>query len=117
MDATSRVESQPMQATRSNPGFKSGPRASTAPPASLLSGIGLVFWMCAAVVALVVVAVIMILQDLPGACGRTQEAGSTAPWSRSVPEPRWWVRKAGVQVSAEGGPPPASARGGKKAAR
>ncbi len=93
MDATSRVESQPMQATRSNPAFKSGPRAPTAPPASLLSGIGLVFWMCAAVVALVVVAVIMILQDLPGACGRTQEAGSTAPWSRSVPEPSWWVHR------------------------
>src|SRR5881392_4048325 len=58
-----------MQATRSNPAFKSGPRASTAPPASLLSAIGLVFWMCAAVVALVVVAVIMILRTCRAPAG------------------------------------------------
>ena len=52
-----------MQVARSNPTFESRPPRVHGPPSSLPSAIGLVFWMCAAVVALVSVAVIVIVRD------------------------------------------------------
>jgi len=57
-----------MQATRLLPASKcrlAFPHgASTAPPLTLRSTVGLLFWISAAVAALLVVAVIVILQDL-----------------------------------------------------
>lgn len=57
-----------MQATRLRPACEPRlalpHRASTAPPLTLRSTVGLLFWISAAVGALLVVAVIVILQDL-----------------------------------------------------